>query len=782
MRLGTLFRLCVLWGLVAATSSASKAGKKKVTGRRSRQVFEAEAVEGVWSLWGEWSGCSQACGVGVSHRSRKCLPPPPPQVPPLSHSPPNWGGYIPGAVGGPVISAMRPYYPSLYPGQRPPYYSPPMSPNHNQGLPLYRDTPPGGGGDTPVPAPANPFYQPEFSPTNQDPVPGYRSPYHTTARGYNQPTRVLRRPTSPGSQRAGGSGNRRSVSSSRDSGAPRRSPAIRPGQFGYGRVPFSLPLLRPNRQARHTDNDTDAAGTATLVPGVARGSTEGPAEEVKDREAVEEEERENSPPAAQVSTTVVAATTPLEDGSRLEWRGEPPRHRPPPHPSTEQRRVREPERASSPRPSSRASSPSRASSSRFSSSSASDVPLQQHRRQFDWHSITAPPPHAPPFAHPHPNPHPYAPDTSPQFSSPLHRPPTHIQHAERELRLGLGPQPQAPVPGLHQPGVYPLQHPQSPYQAGVEGREGEGRAARNYRCPGAEREHRRCFSQVCAGSALDSRAEQCAAFDTQEFVGRLYNWEPFTEVGVDKQCELICRPAGYRFFFRQAERVRDGTPCFNVTTNDVCVGGQCLTEGCDGVLGSGSVVDRCGVCNGRDSACRKVTGSFQNATVPLGYHKILDIPPRATFINITERQASPNYLALRSGTGASVVNGRLAVDAPGEYQAGGTTFTYKRPRAQAEGREERGESLTAPGPTTTQLQLYIIFHRQNPGIDYEFYIPVEKEEAGRERPREREAVRERPRERESDGGRSPLRSAGQPPPSPFLPPLSLGSKLLSSIR
>lgn len=36
-------------------------------------------------------------------------------------------------------------------------------------------------------------------------------------------------------------------------------------------------------------------------------------------------------------------------------------------------------------------------------------------------------------------------------------------------------------------------------------------------------------SQVCGGGASESRAEQCAAFDTEEFMGRLYNWEPFTE-------------------------------------------------------------------------------------------------------------------------------------------------------------------------------------------------------------------------------------------------------------
>lgn len=55
----------------------------------------------------------------------------------------------------------------------------------------------------------------------------------------------------------------------------------------------------------------------------------------------------------------------------------------------------------------------------------------------------------------------------------------------------------------------------------------------------------------------------------------------------------------------------------------------------------------------------------------------------------------------------SVVNGRWAVDPPGQYQAEGTTFTYTRPRAQLDGEEERGESLRARGPTTTQLQLYV---------------------------------------------------------------------------
>ncbi|XP_073341029.1 thrombospondin type-1 domain-containing protein 4 [Pagrus major] len=748
MRLSLIFRLYVLWGFVVVTTSVTKAAKRKVAGRRSRQAFEAEPVEGVWSVWEDWSECSQTCGVGVSQRSRKCLPPPPPHTPPLSHSPPNWAGYLPGGIGGPVISPVRPYYPPRYPGQHSPYHSPSIPTNHNPGLSLYRNTNAAGGGGgvgggaAPVPGQANPsapFYQPEFPPTNQDHVSVFRSPYHAPSHSYNQPTRIIRRPTNPGAVRSGGGGNRRSVSSSRDGVPARRSSSIRPGQFGYGRVPFSLPLHRPNRQARHTANGTDAA---TPPPGEIDVETNRKEEEEagsdgEEREAGRSEEVEiTDAPAAEESPMTTTTT------------GNPPHHRHFDRPNIDHARARVPP----PRTFSRSSSPSH-------------LP---NRHRFDWHSVTAPPPPVPPLSRSN------SPAAASPFSTSLHRPSP--VHRDRELHPGFSPQ--VPQTG----NVYPLQHPHIPHMGVESGRAGGRGAPQVYRCSGPEKEYRRCFSQVCGGGALESRAEQCAAFNTQEFMGRLYNWEPFTEVGADKQCELTCRPAGYRFYVRQAERVRDGTPCVNVSSNDVCVEGQCLTEGCDGVLGSGSVIDKCGVCGGRDSSCRKVTGNFQNVTVPLGYHKILDIPAGATFINITERRASPNYLAMRSGTGASVVNGRWAVDPPGDYQAGGTTFTYTRPRAQAEGEEERGESLRAPGPTTTQLQLYIIFHKENPGIDYEFYVPVEKKEAERERltDREWETLREAPRERqrEREPVRAPLRSpltvsVEDPPPAP--PPVSLPS-------
>ncbi|XP_061451151.1 thrombospondin type-1 domain-containing protein 4 isoform X3 [Rhineura floridana] len=237
-------------------------------------------------------------------------------------------------------------------------------------------------------------------------------------------------------------------------------------------------------------------------------------------------------------------------------------------------------------------------------------------------------------------------------------------------------------------------------------------------CTGAYKQHKLCNTNVCPENR-SIREVQCASYNNKPFMGRFYEWEPFAEVKGSQKCELNCQAVGYRFYVKQAENVIDGTPCDQNGTS-VCVSGQCKSIGCDDYLGSDKVVDKCGICGGDNTACQVVSGVFKHTLTNLGYHKIVEIPEGATKINITEMSKSNNYLALRSRSGWSIINGNWAIDRPGRYEGGGTIFTYKRPNEIS---STAGESFLADGPTNEILDVYMIHQQPNPGIHYEYIIP-----------------------------------------------------------
>lgn len=232
-----------------------------------------------------------------------------------------------------------------------------------------------------------------------------------------------------------------------------RSSSIRPGQFGYGRVPFSLPLHRQNRQARHTVNGTEDATVAPeqAAPEDITESNRGEEEEAergeRDRQEEENAEREISEtPAAEKVPTVPTIRPLLRPSHTHTQHGRARGQVPPSHPL------------------SRSSLPSVFSS----------------RQRFDWSSVTAPPPPVPPLSRP------YSPAAGSPFSPPLHR--SSPVHRDRELHPAFSPQ--APPAGS----IYPLQHPHVSHLGMESGR--EGGAPRTYTCAGPEKEYRRCFSQV----------------------------------------------------------------------------------------------------------------------------------------------------------------------------------------------------------------------------------------------------------------------------------------------
>uniref|UniRef100_A0A3P8V401 ADAMTS/ADAMTS-like Spacer 1 domain-containing protein n=1 Tax=Cynoglossus semilaevis TaxID=244447 RepID=A0A3P8V401_CYNSE len=117
-----------------------------------------------------------------------------------------------------------------------------------------------------------------------------------------------------------------------------------------------------------------------------------------------------------------------------------------------------------------------------------------------------------------------------------------------------------------------------------------------------------------------------------------------------------------------------------------------------------------------------VKGNFSRTFLRVGYHKITEIPLGARNVNIHETVKSRNYLALQTQTGVSIVNGNWVIDRPGVFEGVGTQLTYRRPN---EIRSRKGESITAPGPLTEDLHVYLIYQQPGPSVYYEYNVPLE---------------------------------------------------------
>ncbi|XP_045442974.1 ADAMTS-like protein 4 isoform X3 [Pipistrellus kuhlii] len=442
---------------------------------------------------------------------------------------------------------------------------------------------------------------------------------------------------------------------------------IKPGMFGYGRVPFALPLHRNRRHHRQRPRRSELSQASALLPPLAPGAERSPANHTPPTHS--------SPGQPSAHTPSPPADSPGPEAARTEV---PSRARPPPR-----------AQASGQEPPSLTPSP-RGSGS-FHVSPEPRMPSSQGRARAQ-------------VAGTHPNP----------FLS-VPRGWGRGQQSREHWRAGGNRhRPPAEAAPRYQDGWLPLLRdgPHSSSQWSL-----FAPSSPDPRCAGESEQLRACSKAPCPPEHPDPRALQCAAFDSQEFMGQLYQWEPFTEVQGSQRCELNCRPRGFRFYVRHTEKVQDGTLC-QPGALDMCVAGRCLSPGCDGILGSGRRPDGCGVCGGDDSTCHLVSGNLTDRGGPLGYQKILRIPAGASRLQIAQLRPSSNYLALRGPGGRSIINGNWAVDPPGSYAAGGTVFQYNRPPRE----EGAGESLSAEGPTTEPVDVYMIFQEENPGVFYQYVI------------------------------------------------------------
>lgn len=182
-------------------------------------------------------------------------------------------------------------------------------------------------------------------------------------------------------------------------------------------------------------------------------------------------------------------------------------------------------------------------------------------------------------------------------------------------------------------------------------------------CEGKRIQYRSCNTDACPDTnGLTFREEQCLAhndmspqmsFGSSEGV----EWVPkYAGVSPKDRCKLMCRAKGTGYFVILKSKVADGTPCSPDSTS-VCVQGQCVKAGCDRIIGSSKRFDKCGVCGGDGSTCKKVSGSLERARP--GYQDVVTIPAGATHVDVKQRSPGhdSSYLAVRRADGTYLLNG-----------------------------------------------------------------------------------------------------------------------------
>lgn len=231
------------------------------------------------------------------------------------------------------------------------------------------------------------------------------------------------------------------------------------------------------------------------------------------------------------------------------------------------------------------------------------------------------------------------------------------------------------------------------------------------RCRGPTQRYRICGVEPCNTNDIDSRQEQCSAFDNTSFGGKKYVWKKFLKEPVD--CQLHCQPMGHRVFSTLAKLIRDGTPCSTGLDDRVCVAGSCLPVGCDGVVSSRRIADLCGVCGGDNSTCRTFSGLLTLRSLSKDYEVIAVVPRGAANLVAT---AEGNRLAVKDAeTGRFILNGNASVWEPaGVYVGAGTRFHYRN--------RTGSQTLEARGPLARPVHLMLVFRSPNLGVKFQYSV------------------------------------------------------------
>ncbi|XP_077868919.1 A disintegrin and metalloproteinase with thrombospondin motifs 18-like [Saccoglossus kowalevskii] len=240
-------------------------------------------------------------------------------------------------------------------------------------------------------------------------------------------------------------------------------------------------------------------------------------------------------------------------------------------------------------------------------------------------------------------------------------------------------------------------------------------------CQGIDVMYQMCNMQECSTPQSQFASEQCSEYDSVPIYGNLYNWEsyyPAIETG--DFCRHSCLASSA--FYMNFGQFIDGTRCSygNSMQNKLCLSGECVTFGCNGILDSEGIFDRCGVCDGNGTSCKVESGEYRDGQKAV-YVTFVTIPAGATSITVMDTNRYCHIAAKIEGTYVFSGNGRLA--SSGIYNYGTTAFHLESSSTL--------ETLTIAGPTNVDInmQVYRRFSDEQyagvaPDVSYEYYVPL----------------------------------------------------------
>uniref|UniRef100_A0A5F7ZE35 A disintegrin and metalloproteinase with thrombospondin motifs 1 n=1 Tax=Macaca mulatta TaxID=9544 RepID=A0A5F7ZE35_MACMU len=250
-------------------------------------------------------------------------------------------------------------------------------------------------------------------------------------------------------------------------------------------------------------------------------------------------------------------------------------------------------------------------------------------------------------------------------------------------------------------------------------------------CEGKRVRYRSCNIEDCPdNNGKTFREEQCEAhneFSKASFgSGPAVEWIPkYAGVSPKDRCKLICQAKGIGYFFVLQPKVVDGTPCSPDSTS-VCVQGQCVKAGCDRIIDSKKKFDKCGVCGGNGSTCKKISGSVTSAKP--GYHDIITIPTGATNIEVKQRNQrgsrnNGSFLAIKAVDGTYILNGDYTLSTlEQDIMYKGVVLRYSGSSAAL----ERIRSFS-PLKEPLTIQVLTVGNALRPKIKYTYFVKKKKE-------------------------------------------------------